>query len=105
MMGHHLRENEIDTIVLANYNLGANFSRNTFCTRGVCIFTHETIQCTNINLSKFRKEKDLEICALKLHLLSCEICLITIYRSPTGDFQYFMDNLDQILGSIYNTNI
>ena len=105
MTEHHLRENEIDTIILANYNLGANFCRNTFRTGGVCIFTHETIQCTNIKLSKFCKLKDLEICAFKLHLLSCEICLITICRSLTGDFQYFIDNLDQILGSIYNTNI
>lgn len=71
----------------------------------LCIFTHETIQCTNINRSKFCKEKDLGICALKLHLLSCEICLITIYRSLTTDFQYFIDNLDQILRSIYNANI
>ena len=105
MTEHHLRENEIGTIVLANYNLGAKFCRNTFCTGGVCIFTHETIQCTNINLSKFCKEKDLEICALKLHLQSCEIWFTTIYRSLTGDFQYFTDNLDQILGSICNTNI
>lgn len=36
MTEHHLRENEIDTIVLANYNLGAKFCRNTFCTGGVC---------------------------------------------------------------------
>ena len=75
MMEHHLRENEINTIILVNYNLGVKFCRNTFHTGGVCIFTHETIQCTNINVSKFCKEKDLEICALKLHLLSYEICL------------------------------
>lgn len=30
---------------------------------------------------------------------------VTIYRSPTRDFQYFIDNLDQILSSIYSTTI
>jgi hypothetical protein len=37
---HHLRVNEIDTILLANYNLRAKFCRNTFRNGGVCIFTH-----------------------------------------------------------------
>jgi hypothetical protein len=90
---------------LANYNLGAKFCRNTLQNGGVCIFTHETIQFTNINLSKFCKEKDLEICAVKLRLLSCEICIITIYRSPTGDFQYFIHNLEKILSMIYSNTI
>jgi hypothetical protein len=66
LMEHHLGANEIDTIVLANYSLGAKFCRNTFRNGGVYIFTHESIQFTNINLNKFCKEKDLEICAVKL---------------------------------------
>jgi hypothetical protein len=105
MTEHHLRVNKIDTIVLANYNLGAKFCRNTFRNGGVCIFTQETVQFTNINLSKFCEEKDLEICAVKLHLLSCEICIATIYRSPTADFLYFMDNLEKILNIIYSNTI
>jgi hypothetical protein len=40
MTEHHLRVNEIDTIILANYNLGAKFCRSTFKNGGVCIFTH-----------------------------------------------------------------
>jgi hypothetical protein len=47
----------------------------------------------------------LEICAVKLHLLSCEICIVTIYRSPTGDFQYFIDNLKKILSMIYSNTM
>jgi len=53
---------------------------------------------------KFCKEKDLEVCAVKLHLLSCEICVITIYGSPSGNFQYLMGNLEQILCMIYSNN-
>jgi len=59
-------------------------------------FTHESTQFTNTNLNRSCKEKDLEICAVKLHLLSCEICIITIYRSPSRNFQYFIDNLENI---------
>jgi exonuclease III len=101
---HHIRINDIDTILLTNYNLGANFCRNVFKNGGVCIFIHESIQFTNINLEKFCKEKDLEVCAVKLHL-SYEICIITIYRSPSGDFQYFLHNLEEILSMVYNNTI
>jgi hypothetical protein len=76
--GHHLGNNEIDTVALTNYSLGAKFCRNTFKNGGVCIFTYDSIQFTNINVDKFCKEEDLEICAVKLHLQSSEICIITI---------------------------
>jgi hypothetical protein len=55
-------------MVLTKYNLGAKFCKNLFKKGGVCIFIHESIQFTNINLGKFCKEKDLEVCAAKLHL-------------------------------------
>jgi hypothetical protein len=101
---HSLRSNEIDKTALTNYSLGATFCRNTFKNGGVCIFTYESLQFTNINLDKFCKEKDLEVCAVNLHLLSCEISIITIYRSPTGNFHYFIDNLEKILSMIYSNN-
>jgi hypothetical protein len=92
---HQLGNNEIDTVALTNYSLGAKFCRSTFKKGGVCIFTYESIQFTNINLNKFCKEKDLEICAVNLHLPSPEICIITLYRSPLGNFQYFIDILEK----------
>jgi exonuclease III len=102
---YHLGVNEIDKILLANYSLGAKFCRNTFRNRGVSIFTHESIQFTNTNLNKFCKEKDLEIWAVKLRPPSCEICIITIYRSPSGGFRYFIANLEKILKMIYSNSI
>jgi hypothetical protein len=96
---HQLVINETDTIVLANYSLGDKFCTNTFKNR-VCIFIHESIQFTNINLDIFCKEEDLEISAVKFRLQSYEIRIITIYRSPSGDFQYFTDNLEKILSMI-----
>jgi hypothetical protein len=68
-------------------------------------FTYESMPSTNINLNKFCKEKDLEIRAVKLHLPYYEICIITIYRSPSWNFQYFIDNLEKILSMIYSSTI
>jgi len=80
---HHLDIKEIDKTVLANYRIGAEFCRNILKNGGVCIFTHKSIQSTNVHLNEFCKEKDLAIRAVKLHLLSYEICIITIYRCPS----------------------
>jgi endonuclease/exonuclease/phosphatase (EEP) superfamily protein YafD len=76
---------------------------STFKKVGVCIFTHETMQCSELNLNKFCREKDLEICAVELYLQSYKLCIMTIYRSPTGDFQYFIDTLEQILDNIHHS--
>lgn len=50
-------------------------------------------------------EKDFEVCAVQLHLLSCIVCIITIYTSPSGNFSYFLKNLEPILNSIYSNSI
>jgi len=57
-----------------------------------------------INLNKFCREKDLEICAIELHLQFYKLCIMTIYRSPTGDFQYFINILEKILSRIENNS-
>jgi exonuclease III len=101
---HHLNMTEIETIRLPNYNLNAKFCRKTFKNGGVCIFTHETLYCSALNLNKFCKEKDLEICAVELHLQSYKIrkiCIVTIYRSPSGDFQYFINTFEKVLRKIH----
>ena len=60
---------------------------------------------TNMNLNGLCKEKDLEICAVKSHLPSHEICVITIYRSPSGNYQYFIDKVETILNMIYSNSV
>jgi len=57
-----------------------------------------------INIEKFCEDKELEACALKLDLLHFKICIITLYRTPTGNFQYFMKGLDIII-KIYKPGV
>jgi hypothetical protein len=39
-----------------------------------------------------------------MHHPSSEICIITIYRSPSGNFQYSIDNLEKVLSLVYCNN-
>jgi len=41
-------------------------------------------------------KKDIEICAVKLHISSRTTVIITVYRSPTGNTSYFLDNLEAV---------
>jgi len=63
----------------------------------VCIFVKNNVQSSDIKLNKYSKEKDFEICAVKLHISSHIIIMIAIYRSPSGNFAYFLDSLESIL--------
>ena len=61
------------------------------------MFIQDNIHYTNINMDRYSNEKDIEICAVKLHILSRTIVIITVYRSPTGNIAYFRDNLETAL--------
>jgi len=45
-------------------------------------------------------EQDTEACAVTSNLSSLSICIMSIYRSPTGNF---LHTLDSILNFLHNT--
>jgi hypothetical protein len=71
----------------------------------VCIFVKDNVQSRDIKLNKYSKEKDLEICTVKLHISSHTIVVIAIYRMPSGNFACFLDSLESILNWVYNNSI
>jgi len=58
-----------------------------------------------INIEKFCKDKELEACALRLDFLHFKFFIITIYRSPNGNFQNFVKELDNIINKIFELDI
>jgi len=63
------------------------------------------MHCANINMDRYSIEKDIEICAVKLHILSRTIIIITVYRSPTGNIVYFLNNLEAAVDQVYNNTV
>lgn len=101
---HHLKSEEIININLDQYKLGTFFCRQEYKGGGACIYISQSFQCNVINLEKYHKEKDLEICALKLNVQMNNFIIICIYRSPTGNYTYFLTQLEIILNDLYNTS-
>ena len=56
-------------------------------------------------MNRYSIENDIEICAVKLHTLSCNTVIIMVYRSPTGNIAYFLNNLEAALNQIYSNNV
>ena len=104
---HHLRPDEINNIHLGQYTLGTYFCRRIYKHGGVSIFVSKNIRFQETDLSQYVKEKDFEVCALNLQVASIHLLIICLYRSPTGDYTYFLNQLELVLNKLYrvSTNI
>ena len=56
-------------------------------------------------MDRYSNEKDMETCAVKLHIALRTIIIVTVYRSPAGDIEYFLNNLEEALNHIYNNTV
>ena len=83
---NHLKNFELVQINIEGYRLGATYCRQVVKRGGVCIFVQSNLNYTNIDLDKYCKDQDVEVCALNLELTFANICIMTVYRAPTGNF-------------------
>jgi exonuclease III len=100
---HHLRLDEIDNVNFNPYMIGNSFCRQIYSYGGVRILIHKNLQFDTINFDQFNTEKGFETCALKFQFTSKNF-IICIYRSPTGNFCYFLNQLELILNKVYNSS-
>jgi len=98
---HHLSTEVIQGISVDNYNLGAYYCRKLIKCGGVCIFLHKSYQFINVDLNSHCREQDIEICAIRLVHSPLNFCILSIYRSPTGNFDTFMEKLEEILNLLF----
>ena len=96
------RTEELSNVNFGHYSLGASFSRQTYSHGDVCIFVPKNTQFHAVNLDQYNK--DLEICALKLNISSNSFSIVCIYRSPTGNFFYFLHQLELIFTKMFKTS-
>jgi hypothetical protein len=76
---------KLNQINISGYNLGAAYCRQDVKRGGVCIYVHNTLNYTNIDLRVHCEEQDIEVCALNLELIPSNTKIMTIYRAPTGN--------------------
>jgi exonuclease III len=83
---HHLKDQDMDLAQIEHYKLGAKFCRQQYKNGGTSIFVHESLNDDIITTDHICKEKNIEICTIKLNLYQTNIVIIVIYRSPSGNY-------------------
>jgi hypothetical protein len=71
---------------------------------GVCIFVNKNLNFMNIDLEKFSHERDIEVGAVKIIVNSANICILSIYRAPSGNFSLFLDKLEMVPKLLHRNN-
>jgi hypothetical protein len=63
----------------------------------MCIFVHRNLNFLNINPIRYCNDQDIEVCAQKLEFIIPSICLLAVYRAPSGNFISFLNGLGSII--------
>jgi hypothetical protein len=66
------------------------------------MFIHEDLEFFSISLDKYCKEKDIEVCAVKLNITPKQLFILAIYMSHSGNFNIYVKNLDIVLNTWYS---
>ena len=66
------------------------------------MYVHSCLNFTNIDLSAYCKEKIIEVCEVKIKTNSQFMCIIAVYIPPTGNYNYFLQQLDEVRKILYS---
>jgi hypothetical protein len=102
---HHLKKAEITRTSINNYNPGAHWYRKCMKNGGIGIFVHKSLQYVPTDLEEFCIDQIIEACAIKLYHSTDNICILTVYRAPTGNCLHFLNSLEVILNRIHTRSI
>jgi hypothetical protein len=58
----------------------------------VCIFVRKDLNVNKTDILQNCREKDVEICAVELETGAYKLIVLSIYRTPTGDFNQLLKN-------------
>jgi len=84
-----------------NYKLGASYCKTLYEKGGICIIVQESLRYVRTDLEKHCKDKDYEVCAIKIYFNTKSACITAIYRVPSDNFDLFISKLDTILIKLY----
>jgi hypothetical protein len=63
-----MKDYETDNLPIDHFKLGSKSCRREFKNGGVCISIHEDLEFFSVTLAKYCKEKDTEVCAVRLNI-------------------------------------
>ena len=65
----------------------------------------KNLNCIKLELENYCQEKTFEVCAIKTQVDTKNICIIALYRAPSGNFDLFIPKLDTVLKKVYTPSL
>ena len=65
----------------------------------------KNLKYTNIDLGKYCKDQDIEVYLVKQKSTFFKACITAVYRAPTGNFNLFLNRLDNITKTLYKVDL
>jgi hypothetical protein len=92
---------ELVSLHIENYTLGTYYCRKTKHIGGICMFIHNSVTFTTVNIDSYCLDQDTEVCAIHLNSVYDKLCILAIYRYSLGNFKTFLTNFDFILHKFF----
>lgn len=93
---HHI-VSDMEKVNISGYKLAAHMCRENKVRGGVAIYVKSYHCVKSLDTKKFCLEQHIEACACQLKLKEGSFIIVTVYRSPSGNFHLFLENLDALL--------
>lgn len=89
---------ELDRIPVKNYTAVSGFCRSAKSGGGTCIYVNNNLISTSLGLENMSEEQHCEVSGILLKKFDVQV--ITVYHSPNGSFDRFLEVLSRILGKL-----
>jgi hypothetical protein len=86
---HHLKQFELDQVSIKGYKLATTYCRRLREKGGVCIYVQKNMNFIKVNLNRYCKDQDIEVCALRLEP-TVNICIMAVYKHPLVTLFHFL---------------
>ena len=97
---HWLSELQVSTINISGYNMNSSYCRKNFSHGGTIIWTKEGLESMEIDeIKHLSVDRDFECCGIFLKRYS--LVIVEIYRSPLGNFDLFLEKLDEMCSFLF----
>lgn len=99
---HWLNAIEASLLNIDGYITASYFSRTQYIHGGSIIMLRKSLNNVIIDVNNFSVEKDFEICGINIPEIN--LIILSLYRSPSGNFNIFIEQLNLVLSQINVNN-
>nr|CAH7732166.1 unnamed protein product [Callosobruchus chinensis] len=95
---HWANPQQMMSLYIENYVLGSSYCRTVYGHGGTCIYVKSGLEYSDLNYIKdLSIDKQFECSGIKVRTKDYPLVIVSLYRSPEGDFNVFLEKFDALL--------